>query len=212
MYVIGIADPLRPEVVSMASGPGNELGVALSRSYAYVANIESGLHVIDIRNPLEPKNVGGVDPEFFVSSVAVAGRYAYIVGEHSLRIYPSECEPSLIRVAPDSAAGAVGPDSAAVAVAPRSGAAAVSPVLAYPNPAVREVTIHFELGTEGLVRAAIHDITGRRVRSLLDETLTAGPHELFWDARDDEGREVAPGVYVARFRPGNRPGPDALRF
>ena len=54
----------------------------------------------------------------------------------------------------------------------------------------------------GDVRVGIYDVTGRRVRSL--ERLGAGPGEqvLVWDGRDGGGRQLAPGVYLARYQAG----------
>ena len=44
----------------------------------------------------------------------------------------------------------------------------------------------------------LFDMLGRRVRTLLDAQLVAGPHRLQWDGRDDEGRAAATGIYFYR--------------
>lgn len=49
-------------------------------------------------------------------------------------------------------------------------------------------------GTHGMV----HDARGRRVASLLDEALPAGPHTIEWRGRDTSGQPVAAGVYFVR--------------
>jgi len=43
----------------------------------------------------------------------------------------------------------------------------------------------------------IFDAQGRVVRVLTQGQLTAGRHEAFWDGRDDDGRGMASGVYLA---------------
>ena len=43
----------------------------------------------------------------------------------------------------------------------------------------------------------ILDLGGRRVRSIVSEG-TAGAREIVWDGRDENGRPVAAGVYLAR--------------
>jgi flagellar hook assembly protein FlgD len=43
---------------------------------------------------------------------------------------------------------------------------------------------------------------GRRVRALEPGWHTAGDHALEWDGRDDTGRRVPSGAYVARIRAG----------
>ena len=53
-------------------------GVAVSGTYAYVADGASGLQVIDITNPQSPQIVGSVDTPGYASDVAVSGTHAYV--------------------------------------------------------------------------------------------------------------------------------------
>ena len=54
------------------------------------------------------------------------------------------------------------------------------------------------------VRLAVYDAFGRRVRMLRDgANQDAGEYRLRWDGRDDAGRTVAPGVYLARLVAGD---------
>lgn len=68
----------------------------------------------------------------------------------------------------------------------------------YPNPFNPQVTIAFRLRESAHVRAAIHDLLGRRVRTLHQGSLDAGRHELTWDSRDDRGQALATGTYLLR--------------
>ena len=47
---------------------------------------------------------------------------------------------------------------------------------------------------------AIYDAAGRRVRSLVDGPVPAGEHRVRWNARDDAGLRLAPGVYFVRLQ------------
>ena len=58
------------------------------------------------------------------------------------------------------------------------------------------------MAATGFARATIHDAAGRLVRRLRSGVLSAGRHEFLWDRRDAAGREVAPGVYLARVSTG----------
>jgi flagellar hook assembly protein FlgD len=49
---------------------------------------------------------------------------------------------------------------------------------------------------------AIYDVTGRRLATLVDETLPAGRHSLTWNGRSDAGQSLAPGVYFCRMQTG----------
>ena len=51
---------------------------------------------------------------------------------------------------------------------------------------------------EGRVTVSIHDVAGRRLRTLDDRVEQPGPKAVWWDRRDDAGSRVAAGVYWAR--------------
>ena len=73
----------------------------------------------------------------------------------------------------------------------------------YPNPFNPGTTLRFTLAEPGLtVRLDIFDISGRRVRRLLDASLPAGEAAIFWDGRDDERQELSSGIYFARLTAG----------
>jgi hypothetical protein len=54
------------------------------------------------------------------------------------------------------------------------------------------------LGQEGMFRATVFDVRGRRVARVLDRPLVAGRHVITWDGRDGSGRRTASGVYFLR--------------
>src|SRR5262245_27792129 len=66
------------------------------------------------------------------------------------------------------------------------------------NPARGSVTFGFSLPREAAVRLAIYDLNGRQVRQLASETRPAGDHAIMWDLRDEGGRAVGAGLYLAR--------------
>lgn len=74
-------------------------------------------------------------------------------------------------------------------------------MVGFPNPAKEQVTLRFHTstpdGAPGRVRIVIYDLSGRRVRALLDEALPPGEHGVTWPCRSDAGNLVAPGVYHA---------------
>lgn len=68
----------------------------------------------------------------------------------------------------------------------------------YPNPFNPRTTLRFELAVAGRVELAVYDLQGRLVRTLLSGMVAAGRHEAVWDGRDDAGRALASGTYLAR--------------
>ena len=77
---------------------------------------------------------------------------------------------------------------------------------AHPNPFNPATTLLFDLPRAGQARLALYDPSGRRVALLHEGALEAGPAFFEWDGRDDRGRELAGGVYLANlvFEGGSR--------
>ncbi len=72
----------------------------------------------------------------------------------------------------------------------------------HPNPFNPQTRIEFDLARAGHAVLEVYDLQGTRVRTLVSETLGAGRHAATWDGRDDAGRQVASGVYMARLAAG----------
>ncbi|HEY6866620.1 MAG TPA: T9SS type A sorting domain-containing protein [Candidatus Eisenbacteria bacterium] len=68
-----------------------------------------------------------------------------------------------------------------------------------PNPARGSTLLAFTLPHEMVAHLALFDVNGRRVRTLVEGMTPAGEHVSSWDLRDDAGREVGAGLYLARF-------------
>ncbi len=67
-----------------------------------------------------------------------------------------------------------------------------------PNPFAHRTVIAFDLPAAGLVRLAVYDQAGKHVKTLTDESLSAGPHARIWDRTDANGGSVEAGIYVMR--------------
>lgn len=73
-----------------------------------------------------------------------------------------------------------------------------------PNPSGAMTRLAVTLPVAARVRLTLQDVFGRRVRTLLDGVQPAGTGAWDWDGRDDDGRHVPAGVYVARLEAGER--------
>ncbi len=70
-----------------------------------------------------------------------------------------------------------------------------------PNPSPGQVTAEFTLsGSESRATLAVYDLSGRRVRTLLDRPMTAGRHRIEWDGQGEDGRPARTGVYYLRLQ------------
>lgn len=83
----------------------------------------------------------------------------------------------------------------------RVAAAAPAATLSFaaaPNPAPGAVRFSFTLDRESDVRLDVYDLAGRRVATPFTGRVTAGITSVDWARRDDDGGELAAGVYFAR--------------
>ena len=69
---------------------------------------------------------------------------------------------------------------------------------AAPNPVQLRSAVFFSLPMAGRARLTVHDIAGRLVRTLADAELERGRYTFTWNRKDDDGRDVAAGVYLYR--------------
>jgi FlgD Ig-like domain len=71
---------------------------------------------------------------------------------------------------------------------------------AWPNPARDRARIAFAIPQSGPVSLRLFDLGGGLIRTLIDGSLSAGPHEVQWDGRDQQGRAVNAGIYFYRLQ------------
>ena len=60
--------------------------------------------------------------------------------------------------------------------------------------------IKYELPQAVEVQLAIFDLTGRRVRTLVQQQQQAGQYEVIWDGRNEQGEAIASGLYIYQIR------------
>ncbi|HEY6194725.1 MAG TPA: FG-GAP-like repeat-containing protein [Candidatus Eisenbacteria bacterium] len=116
--------------------------------------------------------------------------YRYVAGRRGLVSGISDARFRLLVGAPDFVEAALGE------LDHRPHVSRLLPV--FPNPVATAATVRFETAAAGNVTLGVFDLTGRRVRTLLEGPLDAGLHELAWHGEDDRGTGVAPGVYLLR--------------
>jgi hypothetical protein len=67
------------------------------------------------------------------------------------------------------------------------------------DPWARTKELSFVLTEAQTVGVSVYDASGRLVRRVPPATFPAGRFAIPWDERDEQGREVARGVYFARY-------------
>lgn len=67
-----------------------------------------------------------------------------------------------------------------------------------PNPGPARTRVSYSLAVAGPVSLTVHDLSGRKVRTLVREPQQPGRHVVAWPGDDDAGRSLADGVYFCR--------------
>lgn len=73
----------------------------------------------------------------------------------------------------------------------------------YPNPFNPETQINYALPQDCQVRITVYNLLGQRVRTLVDEPQSAGYRTVHWDGKDEQGVDVASGVYFYKIKAGD---------
>jgi len=67
-----------------------------------------------------------------------------------------------------------------------------------PNPFNPVTKIRFAVGKDSKVALRVYNVRGQLVKTLANEAMAKGMHEVSWDGRDGSGSHVASGVYYAK--------------
>ena len=72
----------------------------------------------------------------------------------------------------------------------------------YPNPFNPATMIFFESPKAGAITLAIYNLRGQLVRALVSGEALPGRHHVTWDGTDNNGRDVASGIYIYKLNAG----------
>jgi len=213
-------------IVGGIDTPGSAVGVAVQGDFVFVADGYSGLQIVprqcgdgvpvflslfDLQpggatvtarwqvthrsDPADFRLVGSNHVSEWEISYSESGSGIYVAEDRSAhlaqggrityRLFLNDSDGSLRLLAEDTVTLAPPPQQTRL-------------LAARPNPFNPRTTICFECRQAGHVRLVIHDLSGRRVTTLVDGWLPAGRHQRDWDGRDAAGRVVAAGQYLVR--------------
>ena len=68
----------------------------------------------------------------------------------------------------------------------------------YPNPFNPNTTITYQLKTKSNIQLIIYDLSGQKIKTLLDNQQNAGQHSITFDASG-----LASGIYIYKLKAGN---------
>ncbi len=73
----------------------------------------------------------------------------------------------------------------------------------YPNPFNPSTIISYQLPENQTVTLDIFNEIGQKIRTLVNETQSAGQHNVTWNGKNDFGLSVSSGIYFYRIKAGN---------
>lgn len=76
----------------------------------------------------------------------------------------------------------------------------------YPNPFNPSTTIRYELAAAAQVQLVVYDLLGQQIRSLVDLHQPAGGYSVVWDGLNENGQQVANGLYFYEIKAGSFQG------
>ena len=68
----------------------------------------------------------------------------------------------------------------------------------YPNPFNPITTIDYSIATDGFVSMVVYDLNGALVKTLVDNNMLTGNHQVQWDGTNNSGENVASGRYIVK--------------
>jgi len=227
LHVVDISDPVSPFEVGTYDPPNWARGLDVDGQFVYLSNGVLGLRVLDVSDPTAPVEVGYLETPGIAENVVVQGRYAYVAaGSAGIRVidisvpslpeeiayFVTRCAATSVAVQDDWIVAGMGRGGVALLRSrlPVSGVdgfespARIALGQNTPNPCRPETDIPFILPREDLVRLTVLSAQGRRIATLIDGRLSAGPHRFSWAGCDDVGRNVLSGAYYVRLEAGGR--------
>jgi hypothetical protein len=68
----------------------------------------------------------------------------------------------------------------------------------FPNPFNPETSIRYQLPEAGEVTLRVYNMLGEEVAAILQGRMEAGYHQITWNGKDKQGKELASGIYLYR--------------
>jgi len=154
----------------------------------YLGMPDLGVFVYSLAEGVIPRLLGGAAilapfGNWDIRDFSVGPDYIFVAANSGgLRVLPAECSNAVLEE-----------PTTRVLTSSRDAFLSIQP-----NPFNPCTKVSFSLSSGGPTRVDIYDVAGAHIRTLVNEPLLRGPHDIVWDGHDDHGRPLASGTYFAR--------------
>jgi hypothetical protein len=228
LYIIDITNPMSPFLVNRwyAEMTSYSQDLQVENSFAYIADGNGGVEIVDVIDPMNPSVFGYVDLIDGSTGIKVNGDYAYvseyILGGLQIVDISNPANPLLTGWYQPSGVFALGVESfngfvyvsdglggiqiyrnllvTPVSVEPDDEVVINDFILGqnYPNPFNPSTVISYQLPVNSNVTLKVCDVLGNEVATLVDEEQPSGRYEIEFNA------SILPsGVYFYQLKTGN---------
>ncbi|MEZ5065943.1 MAG: T9SS type A sorting domain-containing protein [bacterium] len=177
-WLVDLSAPSTPEVVGTVPIGGYS---AIDGGILYVGSAPTA---VDVHDPTAPVVIGSVFSDGAGPKLALP-EGIYVCDTGVLGRLPHDCH--FTGATDVMVAGNVAPGRLSLA----------------PNPFSSTTRIVYELGGDAFLAVDVYDVTGRRIRRLMESNRRAGTIGLEWDGLDARGRPAPAGVYFVRVSTGD---------
>ncbi len=174
--IVNISDPTNPTLAGLYTGPGESDDIKVYGDEVYLARRTDGISIINVSdtdNIYLEKSINTLGNAW---DIVVTGKEILVADFYGLARYS------------DDVTNGTGYDPEPIV--PTS----IHLCQNYPNPFNATTSISFTLDSRQNVNLEIFNILGQKVRTAVDDILSAGVHRYEWDGTDDGGTAVSSGV------------------
>ena len=72
----------------------------------------------------------------------------------------------------------------------------------YPNPFNPTTRISYSLLQQEMVNISIYNVKGEKIKTIVNEIMSTGNHQILWQGTNDKGKSVSSGIYFYKLRAG----------